>query len=477
MQALVEDAVGKSLTLAELGALAASITRFYRINDYLVARAFLPAQDIVDGKVTIAVIEGRIGSVKLSNTSDVKTDLVADFLKPLQNGNIVQQGPIARSMLLLSDLPGVAVQTTLSPGLEVGTTQINVSTTPTGRVDGRIELDNSGSRYTGKLRLTGQVNVNNPLGIGDQFGFRVLSSGALLNYARLNYALPVNSYGTRLGVNYAQSRYALGAEFASLQASGDARVAGAALTHPLVRSESFNLRAEMAISQKSLSDRINSIASESNKTARILTLGLSSDWRDNWLGRPAANVASLSMGQGRLGLNSPQTAALDAITAQTAGNFSKWNWSATRWQQLSHRSSMYISASGQQARGNLDSSEKFALGGSAGVRAYPEGEAAGDSASLVNLELRLDPLPANPYAPQLMAFYDEGRVRLNTTLWTGFTGRSSRSLAGYGLGLAWEKSPNWRLQLLYAKPAGSELATSDPDQGERVWMRLTWSHF
>lgn len=477
MQALVEGAIGQSLTLAELGALAASITRFYRLNDYLVARAFLPVQDIVEGKVTISVAEGRVGSVRLDNSSDVKTEVIAGFLKPLQNGDIVRHGPVSRSMLLLSDLPGVAAQTTLSPGTDLGTTAINVQTTPTGRIEARVEADNSGNRYTGRYRLGAAINVNNPLDMGDQFGIRLLSSGAQLSYARLAYALPVNHHGTRLGMNYAASRYSLGAEFASLNASGDAQIAGAALSHPLVRSESFNLRAEASSAHKNLSDRISSVGSESNKAIRLFTLSLTSDWRDNWLQRPAASIAAVSLGRGHVGLASPQTAALDTLTAQTAGSFSKWNWSATRWQTLGSRTSLYATASGQQALKNLDSSEKFALGGSSGVRAYPEGEAAGDSAVLVNVELRFDPLPNNRYAPQMIAFYDEGQAQLNKTLWTGFTGHNSRVLAGYGVGLTWDKSPNWRAQVLYARPAGPELATTDPDQGERIWLKLTWTYF
>jgi hemolysin activation/secretion protein len=49
---------------------------------------------------------------------------------------------------------------------------------------------------------------------------------------------------------------------------------------------------------------------------------------------------------------------------------------------------LYASFSGQRASKNLDSSEEFFLGGPNGVRAYPQGEGAGDEGWLSRLELR-----------------------------------------------------------------------------------------
>lgn len=55
----VRDYVGKEVGFADLDQAAARISRYYRERGYLVARAYLPAQDIKDGMVEIAVIEGR----------------------------------------------------------------------------------------------------------------------------------------------------------------------------------------------------------------------------------------------------------------------------------------------------------------------------------------------------------------------------------------------------------------------------------
>ncbi|WP_274603703.1 POTRA domain-containing protein, partial [Polymorphobacter multimanifer] len=58
---------GASLSLGDLNAMAARITSFYAARGYFVAQAYLPAQAVADGTVTIAVIEGRYGAVTTNN--------------------------------------------------------------------------------------------------------------------------------------------------------------------------------------------------------------------------------------------------------------------------------------------------------------------------------------------------------------------------------------------------------------------------
>ena len=60
---------GQQFTLYDLQVMAAKITNYYNQRGYFVARAYLPPQDITNGVVTIAVIEGRYGQVSLRNLS------------------------------------------------------------------------------------------------------------------------------------------------------------------------------------------------------------------------------------------------------------------------------------------------------------------------------------------------------------------------------------------------------------------------
>src|ERR1019366_6531732 len=56
--AAIDFKPGSELDLADLRAMAAKISDYYVQRGYFVAQAYLPAQDVSDGAVTIAVIEG-----------------------------------------------------------------------------------------------------------------------------------------------------------------------------------------------------------------------------------------------------------------------------------------------------------------------------------------------------------------------------------------------------------------------------------
>src|SRR4051812_14287576 len=143
---------GSELDLSGLRALAARISDFYNRQGYFLAQAYLPAQNIENGSVTIAVIEGRYGQVTLNNSTNVSNGLVEGILAGLKPGNIVDNGPLERRLLLLADLPGVTPNSTLSPGAQVGASDLVVDLIPGRRVTGRLEADNAGNRYTGEYR-------------------------------------------------------------------------------------------------------------------------------------------------------------------------------------------------------------------------------------------------------------------------------------------------------------------------------------
>jgi hypothetical protein len=88
--------------------------------------------------------------------------------------------------------------------------------------------------------------------------------------------------------------------------------------------------------------------------------------------------------------------------------FNKLNFDIARIQLVSSGWSVYGRLSAQWATDNLDSSEKFILGGPYGVRAWPNGEAPGDQGWLAQLELRYRWGPVEPFV-----FYDGWRIRVN----------------------------------------------------------------
>lgn len=128
---------GTELTLSELRGMASRITDYYHRQGYFVAQAYLPAQDIKDGVVAIAVMEGQYGKVTLNNQTNLSDDLANNLLGGLNAGDPVVSAPLESRLLLLSDLPGVKVKSTLVPGAALGASDLIVDITPGQRVTGK----------------------------------------------------------------------------------------------------------------------------------------------------------------------------------------------------------------------------------------------------------------------------------------------------------------------------------------------------
>ena len=453
---------GTEQSLSDLRAMATRIADHYRRNGYFVAQAYLPAQDIKDGVVTIAVMEGRFGKVTLNNQTNVSNGLVNNLLGGLQSGDPVVSSSFETPLLLLSDLPGVVVKSTLVPGASVGTSDLMVDLTPGRRVSGSIDADNAGNHYTGKYRLGATVNYNEPLGLGDVASLRVLTSGKGLNYARGSYQLQFGK--ATVGVALSALRYELNKEFTGV--NGTAQVASVYGSYPLIRTRNTNLYAGLVLDAKKFKDN------EELKKAQVLTASLSGNHRDS-LGGGGYSAYSLGLSAGNIDLQTPVVRAFDAITAQSNGNFNKLSFSALRLQRVTDSVSLFGAINGQVASKNLDSSEKMGLGGMSGVRAYPQGEAFADEGYLINLEARMR-LPRfsekMPGEIELIGFVDTGTVTINKNPWTA-AGSNRRTLSGAGVGVNWTVSNSFVMKAYYARKIGDEVATSAPDKSGRFWIQ------
>ena len=458
--------------LNDLRVLAAKITTFYNRHGYVVAQAYLPAQDIKDGTVTIAVIEGRYEKVAIRNTSRLSDHTAHGVVAGLDAGNVVTIAPLERRLLLLSDLPGTRVGSTLSPGSAVGTTDLQIDIAPAPLISGSIDADNGGNRYTGYYRAGGTVNLNEPLGIGDVLSVRGLVSDRGLTYIRGSYQATLRNL--TLGVAYARLDYRLHREFSALDAHGSAGIATAYASYPLIRSYDSNLYVLMAVDAKRFRDIVGVTSSATTKHSLVATPGLSGDHHDTLLGGGTLYYSAY-WSFGDLDIRTPQVRAIDALTARSNGHFNKLSLFVARNQAVVGALSLYASARGQFASKNLDISEKMELGGAYGVRAYPEGEAYGDQGYVATVEARLllPPLGALPGRFQLVGFVDNGHVRFDRDRYA--LRDNAETLTGAGAGVTWLADGNFVVKASYAHRVGSTRVTSEPDKSGRFWVQLSKS--
>lgn len=467
---LVRDEEGTTLTLKKLQGLADRVTAYYRDHGYPLSRAVIPAQSLEGGVLKIQVIEAKYGKVMLDDTSRAKEGVLRGLLSVLEEGQPVEGDSLDRSLLLISDVPGIESSAALKPGAVAGSSDLDVMVTPGARAAGSLTVDNYGNDYTGNGRLGGAVSLYELLGLGDQLSMNALSSGPGMSYARMGYDLLANGSGTRVGASVSDLRYVLGGSLSGLNGRGMAAMTSLWARQPIVRGRDLNLYGQAEYDYKRVSDQTDP-AGALNLANRHLdneVLSVNGDERDAWLGG-GVGLMSGSWTQGRVNFDNLQALGVDAAGAHSSGTFGKWNGSLTRQQDLgSERLQLYVSLSGQWAQKNLDPVEKLVVGGPYSVRAYDMGVLAADSGVLETVEGRYQ---VNDHW-QAVVFGDRENVSVNANPY--LAGPNGATLSGVGAGLNWSGGGAWSGRTYVATRVGTvpvQLAGSPA--GTLAWAELS----
>jgi len=485
-EAALQDALApwlnRAIRFPDLELALQAVSDAYRNQGWL-ARPMLPAQDVVGGTVTIVVIESRLGEVRIDDGGlplRFSRQRLAEALTARQRqGETLRPADLERAVSLLNDTPGLRVAAVLAAGRLPGETDLVLKPRDQPRWSGTVQLDNESARATGSNRLSGSASLDSPSGIGDQVLFGAHSTGAGNAYLSFAYSRPLGSDGWRAGANASALRYRLGEEFASLGARGSAQTLGANARYPLLRGSLRNVSLSLAADHRSFLNEANG-AEVSHKRLTSFNAGLSGDLSDDWYSS-GLSLWGVNLGSGRVNLSANAASlAADQAGPRTAGVYTRLSWNLARLQSLSQRSSLWLSGSGQVARSNLDSAEKFGLGGANGVRAYPSLEGSGDSGWLATAEWRYG-MRADL---QWMAFYDHGEVRVShDSSYAGAPTINQLVLKGAGVGLNWSGFGRYTVrarvaQRIGSNPLASPTTGNDSDgslRRTRVWLALVAS--
>lgn len=432
----------KEITFEDLQRALAAVSMFYQDKGWFV-RPQLPAQDIVGGVVTINVIEGKLGKIEPEATDDMplsKSRIEGFLTARQQQGDPLSMSDLSRAVMILNEQPGVSAQVALAPSEDPGASDVIVSTVRLPALSGNLQADNWGAKSTGYYRVTGNASWNNPGDYGDQLQANVMASEGTL-YGRLAYNVPVGYDGWRANASFSALDYKLLGEFATLNNKGWATTTTIGLNYPLLRETTSNLTLSINASNSEY-DNSYSLDGDTLSTKRRVTLGalgLTGDHVDNWMGG-GFSLLGLTLTSGYTNLAGTRANQIaDRIGANTQGTFTTLSGNVGRLQRLTDRTSLWVSFSGQWASQNLDSSQKFSLGGPQGVRAYPVYEATGDQGWLGTVEGRWDIYEG----AQASVFYDMGWIQqfksvghLQETALQAL-GPNTYNLKGWGIGLSY----------------------------------------
>ncbi len=480
LQLLVIDNLGKRVGFNELQLAADAVSNFYRGKGFFVARAYLPQQEIKDGIVEIVVLEGRVGQATVKQEGNVRTAASVaqgylDANTPV--GSIVNEKALERAALLANDLPGIDATISLDPGAQNGDTNVGLTTVEGKLFSASVDLDNYGNRFTGQNRLGTTLNFNSLAGIGDNLSLRLMHSDRKLAMLRTAYQLPVGNQGLRVGAALSRVVFEVSGAVAGLNPSGDSTMLTVFGLYPLERQRDRSIYLNANFDNKR--QRNNSgVGVVGEREINVLTLSTNMQSRDN-LGGGGVSFANLSLGLGELDIRDALGVTSDAAGPKAQGAFTKLGLQASRIQRLGSSVSLFGGINSQFSNKNLDSAEKFALGGATGVRGYASGEATGDEGYVAQIELRAD-LPFQQVAQwQGFVFYDHGAVKVNNRNYiVGGLVPNAYSLNSYGVGLNVSRAGMFQIRALWAKQDGKNrgLSITGTDVEGRTSRDRLWFH-
>lgn len=462
LEVMLAPCVGRETTLTELNAALARVTAYCRSHGYPASAAYLPAQDSKGGKVTVKVIPGRYGEIKLDNHSRLKDKVARQLLRGLQPGSIIRSSKLETALYSISDVSGTRAVGVLAPGKAFGTSDVTVRIEDGKPTNTVLYAENYGAKSSGRYRYGLQHTLYDVGGTGGRLGLGTLISNSHMHNYYVNYEMPVGRGGSTLGLGLSQMDYKLGGAMRNWGANGKADTVSLFGSYPFYHLHDAALKLNYGLDYRRLEDDIDKYQgyADSKKHAASAHVGIE--------GARQLPKTSLSydatLTAGHLTLGSEFARDRDEM-AHTAGTYTKLSVDGTAVRSLGHRADVLVKASGQIASRNLDGSEQMYLGGANAVRAYPQGEGSGDVGLLGTAEMRLY---TDVPGLVLSTYLDAGHVRLSHD---GSDG--SETLKGWGLAASYTRPGDWFARLDYARRIGaSKYLSEDAKSKGRVWFLL-----
>lgn len=456
----------RGMSYADLESIANEITAFYRQKGLFLAQVQIPAQDVVDGVVQLAVQEGTLGKVVVDNNERYQTALLTNpFEKGV--GSLVSHGDMEEALYLLNDLPGLNVTGYFTAGDAPGETAMNLQVRKEESWKVAFRSDNHGSRFTGDKRgyLVGEWL--NPTGRGDQLTVGYLASADPGNTELLqaSYSIPVFGPRTRLELSAERNAFELddadgGARSVinQLELEGVNESYAIGLEHKFIRARDFNLSAGISLTDKQT--EINSVDSIYDQEEHVRG-GKISVYMDSLSDSIRMfNVANLGVNYGKHQVDVPEERGDDfyKFSLDTHSLFFVPLPFTDAESRLIMKSRM------QYSDQLLPSFEQLSLGGANAVRGFSVRDFSGDQAGIVSAEWYFD-------VPHLMNFEIYDGHYLNDILQFGLIADAGYAnlvnfeeglndswayLSSFGVITKWTWDDVFTSQLTFSRPSSSK---------------------
>lgn len=432
--------VNRELSAEDLEALRLALTLYYVEKGYVSSGAIIPDQTVVEGVITLRVIEGELTRIEVEGNrwfraGYLQKRLALDAGPPL-NMNALQQ----RFQLLLQDPRIQRLNAELRPGVKPGESVLDVRVEERNPVKVWLEFNNYQSPTVGSERGLVTVAHQNLTGLGDVLSVRYGRSSGVDLQLDASYALPLTARDTTLLLQYRKNDLlVVEVPFEPLDIESESEIYGVTLRWPFYRG--LDREFALALTGERLASRtfllgqpFSFVPGAQNGESVVTALRLAQEW----VGRSQTQVLAVrsrfTVGVDALGATINASSVADSQFFAWLGQL-QWARRLGPW-----GTEMLFRTDLQLANKPLLPLEQIPVGGRFSVRGYRENQLVRDNGLLASLEFRIPVVRDRRWAEfvQLAPFVDVGRA-WNTDTPTP----APETLASIGLGLRWAATFTW----------------------------------
>lgn len=382
-QKLVASWLNQCLNIARINELTERISDWYISRGYITSRAFLTEQDLRSGALHLAILEGKLETIRMDGAPERELKMTFPGLE----GKILNLRDIEQGMEQINRTRTTPVQIEILPGTQQGWSVVHLTATPEFPLSASVSVDNSGQKSTGVGQINGSLSGNNLLGLADSWFVSGGRSSAFSNAKDAqNFAAGVSvPYGySLLDYSYSWNNYLSTIDNNGYlwRSSGDTETHRLNLSQVLFRNGDIKTGVSVGLSHRINHNYLDDLLLQSSsRKLTSLLFGLSHTQKI--FGGVATFNPTFSRGMPWLDAERDGNKSGDLPKAQ----FRKWSLNASFQRPVADNLWWLASAYGQWTPDRLYGSERMTLGGESSVRGFKEQSISGDNGAYWRNEL------------------------------------------------------------------------------------------
>ena len=220
LQAIASHYLNRSITRGDIAQLKYDVAKRYYQSGYILVRVVTPPQDLASGVLHIVVYEAKIEMVTVPNNRLVSPFITGAITSEVHKGSVFRESNVESMVRDLDDLRGVKASVDLSPGSQVGTTDMTVKLTKDHDFQQTVSVNNYGSKLTGSWLFNGDFQYANLLGLGELYTLSVSHSNDSFFSIRPGIQTPIGIKNVWLDASYLYSTSDVNGQLAALNNTG-----------------------------------------------------------------------------------------------------------------------------------------------------------------------------------------------------------------------------------------------------------------